>query len=63
LTFESFFESKFLQIFDIEPDVIEKIKNDDLELLKLGLKWLKFGLIDRSALKIRTKILESKKKD
>lgn len=60
---EFVFESKFLQVFDIEPEIIEKIKTDDVELLKLGFKWLKFGLIDRSALKIRAEILETKKKD
>lgn len=59
---EFVFESKFLKIFDIEPEIIEKIKKDDVELLKLGFKWLKFGLIDRNALKIRAEILEAKKK-
>ncbi|MBE0427142.1 MAG: YkgJ family cysteine cluster protein [Nitrospirae bacterium] len=59
---EFVFESKFLKIFDVEQEIIEKIKKDDVELLKLGFKWLKFGLIDRNALKIRAEILEAKKK-
>jgi hypothetical protein len=54
------FESRFLDIFDIEKDVIEKIKDDDEELLKLGLKWIKYGLIDSEALKLRGGVTRQK---
>jgi Fe-S-cluster containining protein len=61
--FRSFvFETKFLSIFDIEKEVVEKIKTDDVELLKLGFRWIKFGLIERDSLKVRKDILEAKKK-
>ncbi|MGE0084482.1 MAG: YkgJ family cysteine cluster protein [Desulfococcaceae bacterium] len=35
------FESSFLQRYPTEPEIAEKIKNDDVELLKFGMKWLK----------------------
>ena len=38
------FKSTFLDRFEVEPDVIEKIRNDDLELLKFAFDWIKFGL-------------------
>ncbi len=42
---EFVFKSSFLDRFELEePDKIEKIKNDDLELLKFAFDWLKFGL-------------------
>jgi len=35
------FESTFLDRYDIDPEEIEKIKNDDVELMKFGFSWLK----------------------
>lgn len=35
------FESSFLERYDIKEDVVEKIKNDEIALLKFGLNWLK----------------------
>jgi hypothetical protein len=44
-SFRSFvFNSSFLTRFDITPDVVDKIKSDDEELLKFGFDWLKFAL-------------------
>jgi Fe-S-cluster containining protein len=41
---EFVFKSSFLNRYDIEEDTIEKIKNDELELLAFGLKWIKWLL-------------------
>ena len=38
------FKSSFLDRLDVEPERIEKIKEDDVELLKFGYDWIKFGL-------------------
>ncbi|MEW6448719.1 MAG: YkgJ family cysteine cluster protein [Bacillota bacterium] len=58
-TFRRFvFESRFLQIFDIEPAVVERIKKDDEELARLAFLWLKFGISDKNALKIRDEVLK-----
>jgi len=35
------FESSFLDRYVIDEETIEKIKKDEIELLKFGLKWLK----------------------
>jgi Fe-S-cluster containining protein len=35
------FESTFLDRYEIKPERIEKIKEDDVELLKFGFDWLK----------------------
>ena len=38
------FNSSFLDRLEVDPERIEKIKDDDVELLKFGYDWIKFGL-------------------
>jgi len=38
---EFVFESSFLKRFDIDEKTLEKIKNDEIELLQFGVEWLK----------------------
>jgi Fe-S-cluster containining protein len=53
-TFRSFvFESSFLNRYDIDADVVEKIKSDDVELLKFGLSWLKDVLFKEGIFKLK----------
>lgn len=35
------FESKFLEVHDVEPLVVELIREDEVELLKFGHQWLR----------------------
>ena len=35
------FESSFLERYDVDKDTVATFKNDDVALLKFGLKWLK----------------------
>jgi hypothetical protein len=51
-------ESRFLQIFDVEKDTAERILTDDLELMKLALRWLEFGLVAGETLKMREDVLK-----
>jgi hypothetical protein len=45
------FKTKFLDIFKIERDVIEKMKTDDVELMKFGFRWLKLALFGEKTIK------------
>ena len=47
---EFVFQTKFLKVLDISSGVIGKIAADDEELLKLGMKWLKFALFGEDTL-------------
>jgi hypothetical protein len=49
------FDTKFLDIFDVHKKEVKRIKEDEAELLKFAIKWLKFGPIDKEALKTKTK--------
>jgi len=41
---EFVFESSFLKRYAVDAETVEKIKNDEIELLQFGIKWLKWLL-------------------
>ena len=55
-------ESRFLEIFYVDKAIanVKRIKEDDLELMKLAYQWLEFGLISGETLKIREDLLSRK---
>ena len=55
---EFIFDTSFLNRFDIDKDELEKIKNDDEELLKFGFKWIKFSLFGEKTIKIKEDCLK-----
>jgi Fe-S-cluster containining protein len=54
-------ESRFLETFYVEKEIAQKIKTDDLELMKLAYRWLEFGLVSGETLKIREDHLRGRK--
>jgi len=59
------FETRFFDIYDVEKEVIEKIKEDEEELLSFGYGWIRFNLFEEDTLKLKDKemdkILQSKR--
>jgi Fe-S-cluster containining protein len=55
------FGSSFFNRFDIDKEVIEKIKVDDEALLDFGFDWLRFSLFGENTFRIKGKIEEKKK--
>jgi Fe-S-cluster containining protein len=52
--FRSFvFESSFRERFELEPDLIEKIRTDDEALLRFAFRWLRFALFAEQTMKPR----------
>ncbi len=47
------FESNFLNAYDIEPEVVKRIKEDEIELLKFSLSWLRFTMYGEGDFKVR----------
>ena len=47
------FESKFLDILEIDKEEVEKIKIDEIALMKFGFKYLKFILMLENTLKVK----------
>jgi len=59
------FGTRFFDIYDVEEDVIEKMKKDERELLNFGYKWVRFTLFDEAIFKLKDKemdkLLQAKK--
>ena len=53
--------SSFLETYDIPQERIEKVRTDDVELLKLGYEWLCHAMYAEESLKFREGVLESRK--
>ena len=47
------FNSSFLKKFVVEEKIIEKIKSDDLELLKFSFNWIKFGIFGAKTMTVK----------
>ncbi|MFH1759561.1 MAG: YkgJ family cysteine cluster protein [bacterium] len=60
---EFIFNSSFLEKFEVDGGVLEKIKKDDIELMKFGFKWLKFCLFKEKTLSIKSKVREARQKE
>ena len=50
---EFVFKSTFLERLEVEPEIIEKIRNSDVELLKFAFEWLKFGLFGKKVIWVK----------
>lgn len=47
------FQSAFLTKFDILPDTVDALRDDDLSLLEFAFQWLKFALFSEPTLVVR----------
>jgi uncharacterized protein len=47
------FESRFLDLFDIDSEEVDKMKTDDIALMKFGFKYLKYILMLEETLKVK----------
>ncbi|MDH3968635.1 MAG: hypothetical protein OEU56_16580, partial [Rhodospirillales bacterium] len=52
------FETKFLQVYEIDPEAFEVLKFDDIVLLKLGFDWLKNVLFNEPTVSLRESVLK-----
>jgi hypothetical protein len=54
------FESRFLELFDIEESRVESMRENDLELSDFAMQWLKFSLFKEKSMKIKRSVIESR---
>jgi len=60
--FRSFlFDSTFFDKFEIDGATQKNIKDDDVELLKFGYRWLRFALFGEKTIPVKGEVLEAKK--
>jgi Fe-S-cluster containining protein len=51
------FDTKFLQVYEIDPEAIEVLKFDDIVLLQLGFDWLKNVMFNEPTIAMRESVL------
>ncbi len=56
------FESEFLNVFDIDEETQKKIKEDEVELIQFGVKYLNFIMMLEQSLKLKPGADKYKKK-
>ena len=54
------FETRFLQLFDVDEGRIEAMRRKDLELSDFAIQWLRFSLFKEKSMKINRTVMESK---
>ncbi len=54
------FESSFLKLYDIDDETIDKIRDDEVELLQFGFKWLKWVLFQKGEFKLNSAEAQSR---
>jgi len=54
------FESRFLELFDVDEDRIEVMRKNDLDLSDFAIQWLKFSLFKEQTMKIKRSVMESR---
>jgi len=61
------FKTRFFDIYDVESGIIERIKEDEEELLSFGYRWVRFNLFGEDTLRLKDKtfdkILQAKRKE
>ncbi len=48
------FQSRFLGAFEVPEEEVHRIREDDVQLMRLGMKWLKFALLGDHTLRRRS---------
>jgi Fe-S-cluster containining protein len=54
------FETRFLQLFDIDEARVEALRADDQELLDFGMQWLRFSLFGEKSVRLRPQAAQRK---
>lgn len=54
------FESSFLNVFDLDDKTIEKIRTDEVELMKFGFKYIKYIMMLEQTLKVKEEVLDAR---
>jgi uncharacterized protein len=47
------FETRFLQLFEVDEARVEALRIDDQELLEFGMQWLRFSLFGERSMRVR----------
>ncbi|HUT54875.1 MAG TPA: YkgJ family cysteine cluster protein [bacterium] len=60
---EFVFQSQFLTRFVVEPETLESMRSDDLELMKFAFRWLGFALFGELTIKLNEALLSERERE
>jgi uncharacterized protein len=55
---EFVFGSSFLRRFDVDKKLVEKMREDDSELLKFGFDWLRYSMFGEKTMKVKDEYMQ-----
>lgn len=55
------FETRFLNLFDIDESRVEAVRKDDEELLELAVEWLAFSLFQQETMKMNKSVVRRRR--
>jgi Fe-S-cluster containining protein len=55
------FQSRLLELFEVDEARVEALRSDDLELLEFAMGWLKFCLLHQKTMKIKPAVAEARR--
>jgi Fe-S-cluster containining protein len=56
------FESRLLQLFDVDESRVDAMRTDDVELLDFAMQWLRFSLFHERSMKVKPSIIEARRR-
>ena len=61
------FETRFFDIYDVEKEIIERVREDEEELLSFGYRWVRFNIFGEDTMRLKDKtfdtIMQTKRKE
>jgi Fe-S-cluster containining protein len=54
---EFIFQSRFLTLFDIAPNLTERLASDDVALMRFAFEWLRFSLFGERTLQVKSQAI------
>jgi len=58
---EFVFSTRFLALFEIDRETQEKIRSNEVALMKFGCRWMKFSLFGEATIPVKAAVIQTKK--
>ena len=56
------FETRFLDLFEIDEARLDALRQDDQELLDFAMQWLRFSLFGEKSMKVKPSVMDAKRR-
>lgn len=60
---EYILETSFLDKFDVDEETVEKMRTDDVELLKFAYRWIRFAIFREPTMQIKADVVKARREE